>query len=590
MNCLIYPFDGEYILQKKKFIKRELLASGKPMIDKKVAILGGSTTAEIRNILELFLLSYGIRPIFYESEYAMYWQDAMFGKELEEFGADIVYIHTTSRNISVYPSLQDSKEKVDKLLDSQMNHFVQIWDKLLQRGCAIIQNNFERPAYRLLGNKDVSDYHGRSNYISCLNQRFYTYAQASSSKGFYINDIDYLSASYGLEKWADISTWHMYKYALNMLAIPELAFNVANIVKSIYGGNKKAIVLDLDNTLWGGTVGDDGTDGIVLGQDSPAGQAYSEFQDYVKAHMDLGVLLAVCSKNDEENAIAGLRHPDSRLTPDDFSVIKANWENKDRNILAIAQELNVSADSFVFVDDNPAERAIVTGQIPGIAAPDIGEVDDYVRCIDRSGFFEVTAVTQDDLTRGQMYRENAMRSQAERSFDNYEDYLTSLQMKAVIRDFESIYLQRIAQLTNKTNQFNLTTKRYSEGDIAAIAADGNYIRLYGRLEDRFGDSGIVSVIIGHKDDDSLHIDLWLMSCRVLKRNMEYAMFDRLVEKCRMAAINKIIGYYYQSAKNSMVRDFYRDLGFERIEEKSGGTVWEYRVATHKEGNQVIMVM
>jgi len=575
-------------MQKKRSLKRELLAFDTEFIEKKVAILGGSTTAEIKNILELFLLNFGIKPEFYESEYAQYWQDAMFGEKLENFNPDIVFIHTGYRNISGLPYLQDSTAVVDDLLKQQFSHFSQMWDKLLAQGYCVIQNNFERPLYRLLGNKDISDYRGHSNFVSRLNQKFYEYA--STHSGFYINDIDYLSASYGLEKWSDLSSWYMYKYALCLQAIPELAFSVANIIKSVYGKNKKAFVLDLDNTLWGGVIGDDGQESIVLGQDNPEGYAYCEFQAYIKAHLDLGIVLAISSKNDEENAFLGLEHPDSSLSTEDFTIIKANWDSKDQNITKIADQLSLGVDSFVFVDDNPAERILVSSQIPGISVPEIGAVENYIRLIDKSGFFESTTMTEDDMARGQMYRQNAQRTNQEKSFTNYGEYLKSLDMKASITDFDPVYLQRVAQLTNKTNQFNLTTKRYSENDISAIAAEADYIRLCGRLSDKFGDNGIVSVLIGRKDKMVCHLDLWLMSCRVLKRDMELAMLDKLVEKCRAESIKKLIGYYFPTPKNAMVKNFYHELGFEQIDEKENATIWELDIDRYEKKNQSIKIL
>lgn len=592
MNRITYPFDSEYLLKKKKALKRELLSSGEIFLNKKIAILGGSTTNDIKNMLELFLLDLGIKPSFYVSEYGQYWQDAMFvPAKLQEFAPDIIFIHTSCHNITRFPSLKDNAQQIDDILDEQYQHFAVMWDKLFDAyNCPIVQNNFERPLYRLMGNKDISDIHGHTNFISCLNQKFYKYAQ--DQKGFYINDIDYLSASYGLQKWSDPFYWYMYKYALCVPAIPEFAFNVSNIIKSIYGRNKKAFVLDLDNTLWGGMVGDDGVEGIAIGPEVSMGQAYSDFQQYIKMHKDLGIILNVCSKNEYENAIAGLNHPDGNLTPDDFILIKANWGNKDGNIQQIANELNIGVDSLVFVDDNPAERAIVQAQIPGIAVPDIGSnVERYIQHIDRSGFFEITSFSNDDLKRNEMYQANLTRAKSKQSFGSYEDYLLSLNMVAIIRDFEPIYMQRIAQLTNKSNQFNLTTKRFSESELQAVADDAGYIRLYGKLADKFGDNGVVSIIIGKKDGTTLHVELWLMSCRVLKRDMEYAMLDTLVEECHKQGINKIIGYYYPTPKNNMVRNFYQMLGFDNINtDENGNTQWVYNIVIHKPQNTVIKVI
>ena len=590
MSYLTYPFNPDTILRKKKQIKRELLASGHELSNKRIAILGGSTTAEIKDILELFLLHYGIMPEFYESEYAQYWQEGMFGEGLNKFTPDVVFIHTTSRNIQLWPNSHNSREQIDEMLDSQFNHFSSMWEKIkLLCKCIIIQNNFERPGYRLFGNKDVSDYRGRSNYVSRLNQKTYEYAQ--SNKDFYVNDIDYLSASYGLASWHDPVSWYTYKYALCLSAIPELSYSVANIIKSVYGKNKKAFALDLDNTLWGGVIGEEGMEGIDIGLETPMGQIYSEFQDYIKAHKDLGIILSICSKNDLKNALVGLRHPESVLSADDFAVVKANWENKDFNINEIEQELNISTDSLVLIDDNPAERDLVLGQIEGVAAPDIGSVEEYIQRIDQSGFFEVTSISEDDLKRGDMYKENANREKMRQNFESYLDYLKCLEMVATIEKIEPVYTQRIAQLTNKTNQFNLTTKRYSEREIIAVAEDSNYLGLYGKLADKYGDNGVVSVIIGRINDIVLHIDLWIMSCRVLKRDMELAMFDKLVSNAINVGIQKIIGYYYPSAKNSMVSELYHVLGFDKVsQDEEGNTVWEYLTKNHINKNLVITVL
>ena len=461
MKELQYPFDSGYLLKKKKSIKRELLADNMPRVEKKIAILGGSTTNDIAGLAELFLLDYGIKPEFYMSEYNRYWQDAVFDNpELQEFAPDIIFIHTTNRNILNYPDINSTKEDADELFKNQMAHFETMWKAIEEKyHCPIIQNNFEQPYFRLMGNRDCFDYRGRVNYINRLNMAFADYA--ASHEGFYINDINYLSACYGIDKWSDPAAWHMYKYAMCIPAIPEFAFNLAGIIKSIFGKNRKSLVLDLDNTLWGGVVGDDGVDGIEIGQETHMGQVYSEFQKYLALVKNTGVMLTVCSKNDEENAIAGLKHPEGSLKPDDFIVIKANWENKDRNIVAIANELNIGLDALVFLDDNPAERAIVSSQLPMVAVPEMTAPEEYIKTVDRSHFFEITSFSGDDLKRNEMYKKNAERAALQSQFADYGEYLASLQMVGVIDDFLPIYLPRITQLTNKSNQFNLTTKRFT---------------------------------------------------------------------------------------------------------------------------------
>ncbi len=592
MRALEYPFEPEQILKKKKSLKKILLqGTSSNFLEKKIAILGGSTTNDIKNILELFLLNYGIKPSFYESEYNQYYEDAMFPNlELEEFQPDIIYFHTSARNILNFPNINEDSASVEAKLNEEYRRFEELWNRVSEvYHCVIIQNNFELPFFRLLGNKDASDCHGRMNFITRLNQRFYEYAQIHDN--FFIHDILYEQASYGLDKWSDPFYWHMYKYCMCVPAIPYTAFQVANIIKSAYGKNKKMLMLDLDNTLWGGVVGDDGADNIEIGQETSLGQSYSEFQKYVKAHKALGILLAVNSKNDLEAALSGLKRPDSILTEEDFCCIKANWEAKDKNLQEAAQELNLLPESFVFVDDNPAEREIVRRNIAGAAVPELTEVEHYISEIDRAGYFEVTSLSEDDLKRSGMYQENAQRLKAQSAFRDYGDYLKSLEMEGTIKEFEPTYMSRIAQLTNKSNQFNLTTKRYSQNEIEETANDKTRITLYGKLEDKFGDNGVVSVVIGQIQNQELHIELWIMSCRVLKRDMEYAMMDELVEKCRNAGIKKIVGYYYPTAKNGMVKDFYKLQGFAKVsEDGEGNTIWQYQIPdVYENKNKVIKV-
>ena len=601
MKELEYPFDPQYILQNKRKIRRTLLENGKnsgntnnspstTWIEKKIAILGGSTTANIKSSLDLFLLNQGIKAEFYESEYGKFYEDAVFSNpELDQFKPDIVYIHTGNRNVNTYPTVTDSPQDINTLLSNEFEKYKTVWESLADRfNCTIIQNNFEMPLYRLFGNKDASDPHGAVNFLTRLNMLFYEYAQEHSN--FFICDINYISADYGLKEWSNPFYWYMYKYALNVNAIPYLAFNVANIIKSLLGKNKKGLVLDLDNTLWGGVIGDDGVENIKIGCEESTGQVYSEFQKYVKAQKQLGIVLCVDSKNDEANALAGLNHPESVLKPEDMIIIKANWESKDKNFLDIAKELSLLPESLVFVDDNPAERHIVSEQLSGVSAPEIGESHQYIQTIDRSGFFEVTRLSSDDLKRNEMYKENIERAKQQASFSDYGEYLDSLKMKAVIKPFESIYMERISQLTNKTNQFNLTTKRFTQADIEAMAMNREkFITLYGKLEDKFGDNGVVSVFIGEICKDGVcHIILWLMSCRVLKRDMEYAMMDSLIHQCQDRGIGKLVGYYSPTAKNGMVKDFYKDMGFKQTEinDSTGDigdtTYWEFQIPTNYE--------
>ena len=590
MRELEYPFDSKRIMRRRKAIRRELLENETKRIKKKIAVLGGSTTNDVVDILELFLLNYGIEPEFYQSEYGRFWEEAVFDNpSLDVFHPDIIYVHTTNKNITEYPVAGEDAKTVDAMREDQFGRFRAVWKSLTEKyHCPIIQNNFELPYTRVTGNRDAYVCWGGINYITKLNVLFYEYA--SSHENIYINDINYQAADIGLEKWFDPFSWYMYKYAVSLDAIPMLAFNVANIVKSIFGKNKKAMAIDLDNTLWGGIIGDDGVEGISLGNETSRGQIYTAFQQYLKKLQETGILLNIISKNDKENAENGLKHPGMVLKRDDFISIKANWEPKSENLIHMAEELSLGADSFVFVDDNPAEREIIRQQVPGVGIPELDKAEDYIRAIDKAGYFEMTSFSADDINRNEMYRENVRRSSFQNGFADYSEYLRSLEMTAEIKPFAPVYMDRIAQLTNKSNQFNLTTKRCSREEIEKMALDEGFITLYGKLEDKFGDNGVVTVVAGQKDGRELKLILWLMSCRVLKRDMETAMMDALADRCASCGINKLRGYYYPTEKNGMVRNFYEEQGFEKVSEDSeGNTEWLLDLNGYEHRNHVINV-
>ena len=583
---LEYPLDINKILRKKKSIKKELLDK-KNLEEKNIAILGGSTTSEIKNILELFLLDSGIKPKFYESEYNKYYEDAVFGGlELEKFNPDLIYIHSTNININKFPELDDNIDEVAALINNEIEKYKSIWNSLAKYNCPIIQNNFDYIANRVLGNLDCYDIRGKTYFINQLNNKFSQEAREISQ--LYINDINYLSSYIGLKEWHDKSLWYSAKYALSMSSIPELASNISKIINSIFGKSKKCLVLDLDNTCWGGVIGDDGLNGINIGLETAVSESFSFFQKYVKELKQRGVILAVCSKNDFQNAKEGFEHPDSVLEFDDFSSIKSNWIPKHLNILDIAKELNVGVDSLVFIDDNPVERDLVSSQLPSVSVPNIGsDVINFIDHIDRGRFFETTSLLIDDINRNKYYEENVKRNEEQSTFQSYDDFLISLKMTAQIETFSLIYLDRITQLTNKTNQFNLTTRRYNAAEIKSIIDSDAYIKIYGRLNDKYGDNGLIALSIGKIKEKQCHVDLWLMSCRVLKRNMEFAMLDEVVRQCKEKGLLEIIGYYYQSDKNNMVSDLYEKFGFTLKDTKGQDTIWSLKISSYENKNQII---
>ncbi len=575
---LRFPISAADILRKRQALKKVLLGQ-RNLIPTRIAILGGSTTAEVKSMLELFLLAQGIQATFYESGYIRYSEDVLFrNPDLWDFKPDVVFIHTTWRNVSQFPGLMEPEAEVEQRVRHEIARFEVLWEKIhTELGALIVQNNFDLPHLRPLGNLEASESFSRVNFLLRLNAEFAKYARNHSR--FLINDIHYLSAQVGLGAWHGRTYWYNFHMALSPTATVPLAQNVAAIVKSVYGRSKKCLVLDLDNTLWGGIIGDDGVQNLILGRDHPVGEAFLDFQRYVKDLQRRGVILAVCSKNDIENAKEGFSHPDSILKLEDFSAFKANWNPKPENIREIAADLNIGLDSLVFVDDNPAERALVADQLPEVAVPEVGsDVSRFAEVLEHELYFEVQKVVQDDLNRSTYYNANAQRSTHQAGYSNYGEFLASLEMTAEIGSFSSFYLERISQLINKTNQFNLTTKRYTSAEVEVISRDPSFITLYGRLADRFGDNGLVSVLIGSVSDETVEVDLWLMSCRVLNREMEFAMFDTLVEKCHARGIRRIVGVYIPSKKNSVVAGHYAGLGFTRLSESSGNReLWHYDV-------------
>jgi FkbH-like protein len=565
-----HPITPANILRKRHVLKKELLKQSN-LFPLRIAILGGSTTTEVKSTLELFLLAQGIQPSFYESGYNRYSEDVLFeNPDLWKFEPNVVFIHTNWRNVSALPELTETEEQVEQRIQQEVSRFDALWNKIhSDLNALVIQNNFDLPHLRPLGNLEASEISGRIHFLSRLNAEFAKHARQQA--WLLINDIHYLCAEVGLHAWHADTYWYNFHMAVSPAGTVALAQNVAGIIKAAYGRSKKCLVLDLDNTLWGGVVGDDGVQNLVLGRDHPSGEAFLDFQRYVKNLRQRGVILAVCSKNDIENAKAGFSHPDSILTLDDFSAFKANWNPKPENIREIAAELKIGLDSLVFVDDNPVERALVTEQLPEVATPEIGShVARYAQVIEAERYFEAPRIVADDLNRSTYYSSNAQRSASQAAYRDYGEFLASLEMTAEIAPFSAVYLERITQLINKTNQFNLTTRRYTGTEVEAIAHDPGYISLYGRLIDKFGDNGLVSVLVGRIHNDKVEIDLWLMSCRVLNREMELAMFDYLVKECRDRGIREIAGLYIPSKKNGMVAEHYRTLGFAPGERDEDG--------------------
>ena len=561
LKLLAYPFDPPLLSRKRKELKRRLSGQTSP-IRLRIAILGESTTSELTDFLNLFLLNLGISATFYDAPFGGYYDEVFHRPEaLKSFSPDLVVLHLGLTTIKSWPT--DSAD-YEACLQAELARLEGLWSAVWRQfSCSIIQSNLPLPPLRSLGNLEASDPRGRGRFVVELNSRLAQKIQETSRVR--LNDVHFVSCQVGLENYFDKKLWHSYRILESLTGSVHLAHSLAGLIGASYGRSRKCLVVDLDNTLWGGIIGEEGPEGIILGVDLPAGEAYLDFQQYLKDLQKRGILLAICSKNEESRGLSGLAHPDSRLRREDFSAFRINWQPKHRNLIELAQELSLSLESFVFVDDNPAEREEIRALLPQVAVPELGDdIANYSHIIDGNRYFESVSLGQDDLQRSNYYALEHKRQEAARDHASHEDFLNSLHMVAEITPFQRVYLDRISQLTNKTNQFNLTTMRCSLEQISLMADSPQWITLCGRLQDKFGDHGLVSVLAGEAVECSLHLRLWLMSCRVLGRGMEYAMFESLVEECRKREIATIYGYFVPTDRNSLVESFYPTLGFTEM--------------------------
>jgi len=568
--------EEKYQLRDSKINLKKKKSHAKSKI--KIAILGGSTTDLIKNSLNEYLAMNNIEGIFFQSEYnQFYFESINPSRKLKTFKPQIIYIHSTTANIEEFPKIGSNPKQVEKLINKTFSKYKSIWSTLTKEfNCTIIQNNFEYVPFSSLGNLESTKVYGKINFLTKLNLKFFE--QSDKIKNLIINDINLLSAKVGIDKWYNDSFYFNYKYTLSHEAIPTLSHNILKIIMSIIGKSKKCLVVDFDNTIWGGVVGEVGSDNIEIGNDTPRGEVFLRFQKYIHDLTLKGVILAGCTKNDYKNAISGLRNKSNFLQENDFSVIKANWKNKVENISSISKQLNIGLDSIVFIDDSNFERELVRSQLPAVEVPNIGEEPEkYIFHLDRAKYFENISLSKEDFTRSSYYKTNAKRESEKVKFKNYNNYLESLKMKTDLKKFEKKDINRITQLVNKTNQFNLTVKRLNLKEITSISKSSDFLTVAGNLKDKFGDNGLVTVVIGKIKKQTMDITVWLMSCRVFNRNLEFALFDCLINLCKSKGISTIYGNYIKSEKNMIVKDFYKTLGFKKIKGKKGLDKWEFEI-------------
>jgi FkbH-like protein len=431
------------------------------------------------------------------------------------------------------------------------------------------------PVEALFGSLDRALPGTMRNLIDTINRELVNYVLGS---GNLLLDVAGLAETVGLSDWHNAQLWNIAKLSFSDEFIPLYADHVARIIAALRGKSRKVLILDLDNTVWGGVIADDGLEGIEIAQGDATGEAHLAVQRLALALRQRGIILAVSSKNTDEVARAPFeKHPEMLLKLDHIAVFQANWKDKASNIQAIAQELSLGLDAMVFLDDSPVERGLVRKLLPQVAVPELPEEPAYyARTLAAAGYFEAVAFAAEDLGRAGFYQDNAKRANLQKQVGGVEAYLASLDMTITFQPFDASGRARIVQLINKSNQYNLTTRRYSDPEVTALENDPAIFTLQVRLADLFGDNGMISVVICRPTEAAVwEIDTWLMSCRVLGRRVEHVVLRELLEHARAAGIQKLHGVYRPTERNKLVVDHYAKLGFAKImEEESGLTRWE----------------
>jgi FkbH-like protein len=480
--------------------------------------------------------------------------------------------------------LAATRSEAEEALDKSVADLSVLWRKARDDLKAIvIQETCLNVSDPIFGSYDRLVPGAPSQLVSVFNERL---AEAAARDSVLLLDIARLGERDGIDEWFDAARFLQAKITVSQHAASLYGDMVARLIAAQRGLSKKCLVLDLDNTLWGGVVGDDGLDGIVLGPGTGAGEAHLSLQRYAKQLKERGIILAVCSKNDSNLAASVFRdHPEMILRRSDITAFVVNWEDKAQNLARIARDLNIGLDSLVFVDDNPVERARIRESLPEVSVPELPDDPTYyVRCIARAGYFEAISFTVEDRRRAVDYAANAERAALRVSSQSLDDFLGGLQMSMTFGPFAPVDLARVAQLVNKTNQFNPTTRRYSADELAALAAAPENVTLQFRLADRFCDNGLISAIILRPDPENervLDIDTWVMSCRVFGRQVEAEALAVTVETARLGKVRMFRASYIPTPRNAVVAKLFPSLGFAETggpRKPDGITHWSLNLA------------
>jgi FkbH-like protein len=544
--------------------------TGKPV---RLAILGSSTLVHLHAAIRIGGLRRGIWIETYENNYGQYLQELVDpSSSLHAFKPDVVLFAFDARHLTQGLHADTDASEAAEQITQTLGRVRQVWGLARQAfGCPVLQQTVINVFPTVLGNNEHRLQGSCHRAVQQLNALL---REASAAESVHLIALDDRIARDGLYAWYDPALWHRSKQEVSPVPAPVWGDLVGRVLAAQQGKSFKALVLDLDNTIWGGVIGDDGLGGIVLGQGSALGEGFVAVQEYAKELSRRGVILAVASKNDEANAAEPFeKHPEMVLRRSDIASFRADWNDKAGNLRAIAQELNIGIDALVLLDDNPFERALVREELPMVAVPEIPDDPALVpQILADAGYFEGVAITSEDRERTHQYQSNRARERLMAAATDLDGYLRALKMRMIWRPFDSAGLQRTVQLINKTNQFNLTTRRYSEEGVVAVMNDPRAFGLQLRLLDRFGDNGIIAIIIGRLSEPGgdLVIDTWLMSCRVLGRQVEPTTLNLIAQEAHRLGASRLIGEYLPTKKNGMVRDHYERLGFTVFERDAEG--------------------
>jgi len=552
-----------------------------PLTPLRLGVIGNATTHLIIPALIATAARHGLALECIEADYGQVAQEALSGdSRLIRSRPDAVLVALDHRGLPLRPVPGDpvlAANTVDACLDLLQT----VRAGLHQNGVGTcILQTVPRPPEAHFGSLDLMLPGTSRHLIDLFNRRL---GESVAGTPDLLLDVAGMAELVGLADWHDPTSWNMAKLPFASQFVPLYAEHVCRVLAALRGKSRRCLILDLDNTLWHGVIGDDGLAGIVIGQGDPTGEAHLAVQQAALMLRDRGIVLAVSSKNNDEIARMPFReHPEMLLRENHIAVFQANWDDKATNIRAIAQELSLGLESMVFLDDNPVERGLVRRLLPEVAVPELP--DDpalYARTLLAAGYFEATTFSDEDRHRSELYQNNAQRVALQRKAGGVDAYLASLNMVITFQPFDAIGRARIAQLISKSNQFNLTTRRYTEADVQALEQDPRCYTLQVRLADSFGDNGMISVVICRETDPATwEIDTWLMSCRVLGRKVEQAIVAELLGEARKRGIGRIVGIYRPTPRNQLVEQHYATLGFAFVERGGNDeTVWSLDVAS-----------